>query len=103
GLARERASLAAEAGGEDAQEVIDEEGDVLGALAQRRQPDLDHVQSIEEVFTEAALADHALELAVGGGDDADIDGQLAGAADGADELLLQDPQEAGLHLLRHLA
>src|SRR5690606_34294705 len=60
------------------------------------------VQSIKEVLAEGALADHALELAIGGGDDAHIDRQLARAADRADEFFLQYAQKPRLHLVRHL-
>ena len=41
---------------EPAEEVLDQERDVLAALAQRRQVDADHVEAVVEVLAEAALA-----------------------------------------------
>jgi hypothetical protein len=37
------------------EEVVGEERDVLGALAQRRQVDLDRVESEEEILAELAV------------------------------------------------
>lgn len=33
---------------------------------------MNHIQTIEQVFTESAFFHHRMEIAVGGGDDADI-------------------------------
>src|SRR5690606_3422920 len=43
------------------------------------------------------------EVAVGGGDDADIDLEAARRADAGEAPLLEDAQELGLHVQRHLA
>ena len=48
-------------------------GDVFGPLAERRQVDLDHVQSIVEILPELTFLDHRLEAAIGRRDDANID------------------------------
>ena len=53
-------------------EVLDEHRDVVAALAQRRDADRDHVEAVVQVLLEAAVGDHLLQVAVGGGDDADV-------------------------------
>src|SRR6185503_2782641 len=95
GGARDGARGAAAGGA--GQDVLGQIRDVGHALAQRRDADGDDVQPVVEVLAELAASDQALEVAVGGGDDADVD--LAGllVADPADLVLLEDAQEAGLH------
>ena len=66
-------------GGEPAEEVLGEQRDVLAALAQRRDPHLDHVEPVVEVLAEGAARDLGLEIAVGRGDHADVDLDLLGA------------------------
>ena len=48
--------------------------DVLGPLAQGGELDGEDVRVAVEVLAEVALGDHGVERAVGGGDDADVDG-----------------------------
>ena len=82
--------------------------DVSGAMSsragpQRRQRDRDDVDPVVEVLAELALRDELRQVAVGGGDDAHVDGRLVVAADPADDLLLDRPQELDLHGRRRLA
>src|SRR6266404_1652370 len=68
-LAGERLRVAAEACGGLSQEVVDQEGDVLAPLGERRDGELDDAQAIVEVLAEAAGAHGALEVLVGGRDE----------------------------------
>ncbi|VBB43702.1 hypothetical protein TRIP_B310026 [uncultured Desulfatiglans sp.] len=77
-------------------EVGDEPGDVLLALAQGRDEDREHLEPVKEILPEGALLDLGEEVLVGGGDDPDVDPALAGFPDAFDFPLLYDPQE--LHL-----
>jgi len=54
------------------QEVIDEQRDVLFVFAQGRQVNHHHVEAIEEVLAKTAGGDLRLEVAMGGGHDAEI-------------------------------
>jgi hypothetical protein len=72
-------------------------------LAQGRHPDLDHVQAVKDVLAEGPLTHHLLEVAIRGRDDPGVHRLLFGPAYGPHRLLLQDAQEAGLHLCGHLA
>ena len=56
-------------------EVVDEPGNLVAALAQRAQREADHVQAIEQILAKPAVADRVLELGVGGRDDANVDGE----------------------------
>src|ERR1043165_942270 len=85
------------------QEVIREERDVAGALAQRRQVDLDAADSIVEVFAETPLLDGRLELAIRGRDDADVGRAVDGVADAAKLAVLEKAKELCLRGQRHLA
>ena len=66
------------------QEVIGDERHVVGALAQRRQHERNHVEAIEQIFAELPFAHQLRQVAIGGGDDADVGRDLFGAADAAD-------------------
>ena len=61
-------------------EVLGEDGDLLGPVAERRDEDIDDVEAVVEVLAEASLGDGALEVPVGGGDDADVDLDVAAGA-----------------------
>jgi hypothetical protein len=76
--------------------VIDEEGDVVAARAQRRGRDGDHVEAVKEVFSEAARGDLGAKILVRGGDDADVGADRV-AADGLVLALLQHAEELHLH------
>ena len=78
-------------------------GEVGEALAQGREAQGEHVQAIIEVLAEAAFGDRSLEVDVGGGEDPYVDLEGAVAADGLEGAFLQDAQELGLHVDRHLA
>ena len=88
---------------EPGHEVLGQERDVVAALAQRRQPDRDDVDAVEQVLAERALGHHLRQVAIGGGDDADVGLDLLGPAEPAEAALLQDAQQLDLHERRHLA
>ena len=60
--------------GEALQEVLREKQDVAPARAERRHVNAHDVDPVEEVFAEALLLDLGLEVAVGRGDDAGVEG-----------------------------
>src|SRR5207245_16188 len=78
-------------------EVIDQQGDVGGALAQRRQEDGQDVEAVVEIFAEPPILHHLRQVLVGGGENPDIDRNRAGPADAPDLLLLEGAQELRLH------
>src|SRR5687767_8708015 len=84
-------------------EVLGEDGDLLGAVAERGNEDVDDVEAIVEVLAEAALGHRALEVLVGGGDHADVDLDVAAGAQAGELAILQDVQELGLQGQGHLA
>ena len=85
------------------QDGLGERHDVLGALAQGGQLHPDDVQPEVQIGAELTVLDHPLEVAVGGGDDADVDGDGVIRADRGDGLFLQDAQELGLRRQRQVA
>ena len=84
------------------EEVEDERRDVLAPLGERGNDDRDHVKAIIEVFAEASGGDLLGQVARGGGDDADVDLDDAGAADAGEALVGEDAQDAGLRRDRHV-
>ena len=58
--------------------------------------DRDGREAIIKVFAESPGLHLGLEVAVGGGDDADIDVAGLASADGAEFAILQNPQQLGL-------
>ena len=83
-------------------EVDRQHGDVLPALAQGRQVEVDHVEAIEEVLPEAAGFHFFFEVAVGGGHHPDVHLDGAGAPHPFELHLLEDPEELDLEALGHL-
>ena len=81
-----------------ADEVVDEHGDVLAAVAQRRQFDAEDVEPVKKVGAELAFLDQFFEVLVGGGDAAEVHVDDLVAANAGDFALLQHPQQIGLRL-----
>ena len=78
--------------------VLDEQRNLLAALAQRRHVEADDVEAVEEVFAKAAVGDELFEVGVGGGDDADVDGDGPRLAERMDLAGLEEAQQLGLHV-----
>ena len=87
----------------DADEVLDQRRDVLAPLAQRRDLDVDDVEAVVEVVAELARLDLAPQVAVGGGDDADVDLDRRRGADRQDLLRLDGAQQLDLQAERQVA
>src|SRR2546430_10935854 len=68
---------------------------VVPALAQRRELESKQVEPMEQILAKFAFRDELFEIAVGRGDDADVDGKFPRAAQSA-ELSVFNP---GPHLL----
>ena len=73
------------------------------ALAQRREVNFERVDAEHQVLAEIALLDHFVQVAMGGADDAHIDGERLVFADAADFAAFQHAQQFGLHRLGQLA
>ena len=89
-------------GGEQPQEVLGKQQDVLAALAQRGQADLEAAQPIVQVLPEAARGHGLDQIHLGGGHHPHVDGDLVAAADPDEGLLLQRPQDLHLHAERQV-
>ena len=73
-----------------AKEIVGEQGDVFLVLAERRQHDRDHAQSVIEVFTERPFVYRFEEVGVGCGDDTDTHFNDLVAPDTIELALLDD-------------
>ena len=71
--------------------------------AKRRHRDREDVQTKEEVGPELMFLDLLLEIAVGRGDDANVDTNIRRSADAPEAFLLEKPQQFGLEPGGHLA
>ena len=76
-----------------------EQLDVLAALAQRRQVEVDRVEPEEQVLAELAGGDLGRQVGIGGGDQADVGAAGARRADALELAGLERAQE--LRLLAH--
>lgn len=95
GVAQAKAGLA-ELGGGEGDEVFGEGVDVGGAVAERGDFDREGAEAEVEVGAEAAFLDFAVEVAVGGGDDADVGFESLFATEALKAFLLDDAKEFGL-------
>ena len=77
--------------------------DVVLALAQRRHLDRDDVQAVVEVLAELAGLHHRRQIAVGRGDQPDVDAQRPRAAEPLELVLLEHAQDLGLRARAHVA
>jgi hypothetical protein len=83
--------------------VIRQEDDVASPLAQRRQAEREHGETVIEVLAEVVLADGRQKIAVRRADDPDVGGLAVRAAETPDRTLLDDLQQLGLETLRKQA
>jgi hypothetical protein len=98
GTGRHAAHVAVALAGDLAHEVLDECGNVLAPLAERRHVDRHDVEPIVEVLAERALAHGAPQIHVGRRQDPHIDRHGAHPAQPLDLALLQDAQELRLQV-----
>ena len=85
------------------EEGLDEHRDVVEPLAQRRHAQAHHREAEEEIGAEAPFVDLARQVAVGGGDDAHVDGARRRGAERRDLAALDDAEQLGLQRQRQLA
>ena len=78
-------------------------GHVLEPLTQRRQVDRHDVEPVVQVLAEPVVGDGLGEVQVRGGDDPAIGLDRLGAADPLEPLVLEHPQQLGLHAQRQVA
>src|SRR5690606_32358805 len=88
--------------GEAAQELLREQADVAGAVAERRERDGDDREPVVQVIAQLARLESLLHVLVGGGDDADVHADLLLAAEAAEGALLEGTQELDLDVRLHL-
>src|ERR1039457_4166213 len=87
----------AEGPGETGDEKLYKQRNVRATLAQRRHDDGKHVETVIQIRAERAGADCLLQIAVGGGNHANVDLGLLGAAHALELAALQNSQELRLH------
>ena len=79
------------------QEELDEEGNVFQALGERRNADLNGAETVEKIFAETAGENFSAKIAIGGGDEPDVDLLDFRRADALNFAVLNDAEELGLH------
>jgi hypothetical protein len=81
-------------------EVLDQHGNVLSSVPQRRNLERKHVQPIKEILPEGAAVHRRAQVAIRRGDDAHVDLNRLSAPDSLELPLLQHPQQRDLGLCR---
>src|SRR5579862_5349728 len=76
---------------------------VLRMIAQRRRRDREHLEAVVEVASKELVTHHLGQVAVGGGDEPDINGNRPGPSQPLERLLLQRPEQFGLQVERNVA
>ena len=74
----------------DLQKMLDQQGNIFPALAQRRHLQCHDVETIVEIFTEAAFAHFVLQILIGRGYQTHIDGYGLYTTHPLKDLVLQD-------------
>src|SRR5690349_20265666 len=95
-LRRDPPNVLAEILAELLQEMRDEQRNVLASLAQRRQVDREHVQTIEEVLSHHPVSHRGLEVAIRRRDEAHVGLDVARVSDPANLADLDRTQELDL-------
>src|SRR5947207_12329402 len=75
------------------QNMIHQRLDVFRAIPKRRQVNLKTVDAIKQVSAKSAVSDHSVEIAIRGGNDADVDFNFAHAAYAEESARLDRPQQ----------
>ena len=83
--------------GKHAKKIFGQQGNIFGALPQRRHGNFHDRNTEVKVIAEGALANHLLQIAIGGTNDANINGYLVCATHGSNAALLQHAQQFHLH------
>ena len=78
--------------------MFGEGNDVLGALPEWRNAELNLTETVKEILAEPAFFDRGFEILVGGSDNADIDLDLAVAAEAVERLAVEHAQQFHLRL-----
>jgi hypothetical protein len=102
-LGQERRRRCRVLAGELAEERRDQKRDVLGPLAQGRHLHAHRVEPVVEIGPERAAVHLLAQVAVGGGEEADVEARRLGRAHALDDALLERAQELGLHVEGQLA
>ena len=102
-LARQPSGGPAERPADLLQKGLAQRHDVGRTFAQRRNLDVEDPEAVEQVLAKVAALDGFAQVAVGGGDDADVRLQEARPAEPLELAFLQHPQELGLRGQTHLA
>ena len=81
------------AGGEE----IDQQWDVIQPLAKWRDAQRHGIDAIEQILAERTAGDELLQILIGRGDEADVHGDGAPAAEALDFAALKRAKQLGLH------
>ena len=76
---------------------------VLQATAQRRQQNINDVETVIKIFPKKALVHQPFQVPVGGDDDARVDLDHVAGANAYNLLVLDHPQQFGLHAFAGIA
>src|SRR6266542_4289750 len=89
--------------GDQLRKVLRQQRDVFQTLAQWRHSDRKHEDPVIQVLPERTFLDERFEIAVCRDDDACVDDDRPLATDAFQFAFLQQPEQLGLHLDRHVA
>ena len=64
---------------------------------------VEHVEAVEQVFAKRTFADHFFQVAVGRAEDPHVDLDLTIATDPTEAAIVEEAQQLGLQVRRHLA
>src|SRR5215813_9278520 len=77
--------------------------DVVRSLAERWKAELIHVQAIKQVEAKASGLDLSRQVLIGRGDDAYVDFDAVGVAEGIDDVIFEHAEQLSLRRKAHLA
>ena len=83
--------------------MLRQQGNIFSSFPQRRHMQGHNIQTIKQIFAEAALFYFLFQVFIGSGNYADINFKNFRTADTGNFPFLQNPQELYLHSLRHFA
>ena len=84
------------------QKILNEFGNVLSPLGQRRDANWHHRKPVKKILAKAPLGDGFRQIPAGRRDDPDVDEHPRGAADALKVLIDQNPEDFRLRLARHV-
>src|SRR4029453_6741773 len=83
--------------------MLSQQGNILAAIAEWRQPDVNHIQTVKQVFAQLTFANSIVCILIGSRKDANVNQDFFATAKPSHAALLENSEQLGLKHRGHLS